>query len=96
MVGVEGQDTGPGIPSELGPRVFSPYVRGTGSGRPGIGLGLATVKRMAEAHGGTVGVQTALGCGSVFWFELPPAPLDPFAGVKSTSEVAGPSVEQPS
>jgi signal transduction histidine kinase len=72
-VRVEVQDTGPGMPSELAPRVFSPYVRGTGTGRPGIGLGLATVKRMAEAHGGCVGVHTALGQGSLFWFELPRA-----------------------
>jgi len=93
MVRVEVQDTGPGIPSELAPRVFSPYVRGTGSGRPGIGLGLATVKRMAEAHGGAVGVQTALGCGSLFWFELPLSVVEPLAAVKASSEAQSPTVE---
>ena len=69
----EVEDTGPGIPSELAPKVFSPYVRGTGTKQPGIGLGLATVKRMVEAHGGAVGVRTALGRGSTFWFHLPKA-----------------------
>ncbi len=70
-VRVEVEDTGPGIPSELAPKIFSPYVRGTPGKQPGIGLGLATVKRMAEAHGGEVGVESALDHGSTFWFELP-------------------------
>jgi signal transduction histidine kinase len=73
MVRVEVEDTGPGIPSELASKIFSPYIRGTQSKQPGIGLGLATVKRMAEAHGGAVGVETALDHGSTFWFELPSA-----------------------
>jgi signal transduction histidine kinase len=93
LVRVEVQDTGPGIPSELALRVFSPYVRGTGSGRPGIGLGLATVKRMAEAHGGSVGVQTALGCGSVFWFELPQAASAAVVAARVASEEPAPTVE---
>jgi len=70
-VRVQVNDTGPGIPSELAPKIFNPYIRGVPSKQPGIGLGLATVKRMAEAHGGSVGVETTLGRGSTFWFELP-------------------------
>jgi signal transduction histidine kinase len=69
-VRVEVQDTGPGIAPELLPRVFQPYVRGADTGKPGIGLGLATVRRIVEAHGGTVGV-TSSPSGSLFWFELP-------------------------
>lgn len=93
LIRVEVQDTGPGMPSELAPRVFSPYVRGTGSGRPGIGLGLATVKRMAEAHGGAVGVQTALGCGSLFWFELPLANAEPAAPAPVENSATGGHVD---
>jgi signal transduction histidine kinase len=37
-------------------------------------LGLATVKRLVEAHGGIVGLRSRPGEGAVFWFELPLAP----------------------
>jgi signal transduction histidine kinase len=70
---VEVDDNGPGVPDGLEGRIFEPYVRGTSSGR-GAGLGLATVKRLVEAHGGRVGVESALGDGSCFWFELPTPP----------------------
>ncbi len=72
-VRVEVEDGGPGIPDGLGDRVFQPYVRGAGRDKPGLGLGLATVKRLAEAHGGRVGVHSRPGRGSTFWFELPRA-----------------------
>jgi signal transduction histidine kinase len=64
------QDTGPGVPSEKKSILFEPYVRAD-SKQPGIGLGLATVKRLAEAHGGRVGVESTPASGSTFWFELP-------------------------
>lgn len=67
------EDTGPGIPPQLGERIFQPYVRAGLPGQPGIGLGLATVKRLAEAHGGRVGVRPAPAGGSLFWLELPRA-----------------------
>lgn len=70
-VRVEVEDTGPGLAPELASRVFDPHVRGPGSNQPGIGLGLATVKRLAEAHGGAAGVRSTPGAGSTFWFELP-------------------------
>ena len=66
-------DTGPGIPDDLRTHVFEPYVRGRETKQPGIGLGLATVRRMAEAHGGRVGVESKTGRGACFWFELPRA-----------------------
>ena len=64
------EDSGPGIPAEKKSTLFEPYVR-VDSKQPGIGLGLATVKRLAEAHGGRVGVESSPGTGSTFWFELP-------------------------
>lgn len=74
-VRVEVADTGPGIPPEIQPRLFDAYVRAPDAGRqPGIGLGLATVKRLAEGHGGAVGVESFPGHGSTFWFEIPIAP----------------------
>jgi len=66
----EVEDSGPGIPASLGERIFEPYVRGPKAGTPGIGLGLATVKRLVESHGGSVGVRAAPRAGALFWFEL--------------------------
>jgi signal transduction histidine kinase len=72
-------DTGPGLSPELMPRAFDPYVRGAGTAEPGLGLGLATVRRLVEGHDGRYGVRSELGAGALFWFELPvaPAPVEP-------------------
>jgi signal transduction histidine kinase len=73
MVRLEVEDSGPGIPLELQRRIFDPYVRAAGATVPGLGLGLATVRRLAEAHGGTATVMSRVGEGSVFRVELPRA-----------------------
>ncbi len=65
------QDSGPGIPSGMEKAVFEPYVRGEGSPQPGIGLGLATVKRIVESRRGRVGVFSDPRKGATFWVELP-------------------------
>jgi signal transduction histidine kinase len=69
-VRVEVSDTGRGLPRDTQEHIFEPYVRADQS-RPGLGLGLATVKRLIEGYAGRVGVQSSAGRGSVFWFELP-------------------------
>jgi signal transduction histidine kinase len=72
---IEVQDTGRGLPAGSERIVFDPYVRKVGDeGPPGFGLGLATVKRIVEAYGGSVGVRSQLRRGSCFWFSLPLAP----------------------
>jgi signal transduction histidine kinase len=69
----EVEDTGPGIPREALGRLFQPFERATQ--RPGgAGLGLATVRRLVEAHGGAVRVTSRVDVGSVFTVELPRAP----------------------
>jgi signal transduction histidine kinase len=72
-VRIEVRDTGPGLAPGTEARVFDPYVRGPGTAQPGLGLGLATVKRIVETHGGTVGVESRVGVGCRFWMELPRA-----------------------
>jgi signal transduction histidine kinase len=69
-VRIDVSDTGPGLLAGDVDRIFEPYVRADRSGQPGLGLGLATVKRFADAYGGRVGVRSGpTGC--TFWFELP-------------------------
>ncbi|HYS11144.1 MAG TPA: HAMP domain-containing sensor histidine kinase [Myxococcales bacterium] len=65
------QDTGPGIPAGMERAVFEPYVRVAGSRQPGIGLGLATVKRIVESRRGRVGVSSDPRKGATFWVEFP-------------------------
>lgn len=67
----EVSDTGPGVDPALRAHMFEPYVRGAGATVPGLGLGLATVRRLIEAHGGAVGWLPNRGPGGTFWFELP-------------------------
>ena len=74
-VRVEVTDTGPGLPPEAQERLFDKFyrLRRTGDVVSGTGLGLAIAKRLVEAHGGVIGVISAPGAGSTFWFTLPRA-----------------------
>lgn len=74
VVRTEVIDTGPGIAPENLRSLFKPYFRiGRDRGKEGLGLGLATVKKLVEGHHGTIGVRSVPGNGSTFWFTLPHA-----------------------
>ena len=66
-------DSGPGIPPEQVPHVFDRYWRGRGASRHGIGLGLFIVRRLVEAHGGRIWVESTPGTGATFVLTLSPA-----------------------
>ena len=71
---VEVSDSGTGIAAEDLPRIFERFYkadRARGSGSGGTGLGLAVVKHIVEAHGGTVSVESQEGHGSTFRLSLP-------------------------
>ncbi len=61
-------DTGPGIPKEIEHRLFQSFV--TSGKKGGTGLGLAITKRIAEEHGGTIGVRSS-SKGATFTLKLP-------------------------
>ena len=66
-------DTGPGVPPKLRERVFDPFFTTKGLGR-GIGLGLATVYQLIDAHCGTIDLDEAEGGGARFTLRLPAQP----------------------
>jgi PAS domain S-box-containing protein len=76
---VEVEDTGPGIPAELRRRLFRRFQQadaGTARRHGGSGLGLMICRRLVGLMGGSIGVRSRPGEGSVFRFDLPlrPAP----------------------
>ena len=95
----EVRDTGVGIEPDEQRRLFQPFSQvGRDTGRRGsTGLGLAICRRLVEAMGGAIGVDSGRGRGSTFWFELPlaaapglaaPEPVavpDPPSGLSTTT-----------
>jgi signal transduction histidine kinase len=70
QVEIDVADTGPGIPDDLMPVIFDPFVTTKSSG----GIGLALVKRIADKLGGSIKVRSRAGAGSVFTVVLPIGP----------------------
>ncbi len=70
VVRIEVRDRGPGIALEQQKLIFEKFGRARGH-RPGTGLGLFIARSIAEAHGGTLDVVSALGEGATFVLELP-------------------------
>ena len=65
---IQVSDTGKGIPPERLPAIFQPYCSWRSGG---TGLGLATAKKIVEAHGGAISVHSEVGKGTSFTIELP-------------------------
>lgn len=77
MVRVTVRDTGIGISEENLNKIFNPFVQIDSSMKrsfEGTGLGLALVKKFVEMHGGNIRVESKLGEGTAFTFELPAPP----------------------
>jgi signal transduction histidine kinase len=71
-------DNGPGVPVAEREAIFALGVRGERTahdGPEGLGIGLATCRRIVQAHGGAIGVREAAAGGAEFWVELP-SPTD--------------------
>jgi signal transduction histidine kinase len=72
-VRIEVQDLGPGIAAEHLPRLFERFYRVPGDNQTvrGTGLGLHICRKIVEAHGGRIGVESEPGVGTRFHFDLP-------------------------
>ena len=66
------QDTGAGLSPEDLAQLFQPFNRlgQESSAQEGTGIGLVVAKQLTELMGGVIGVESTIGTGSVFWFEL--------------------------
>ena len=82
----EVHDTGPGIAPDHLPRVFDRFWRADDAGRKGTGLGLFIAKGIVEAHRGRIWVESKVGAGSAFIFELPFAPPEMRHGPLSAAD----------
>ena len=69
-VRIEISDTGHGVPSDLMPRIFEPWVSTKKPGR-GTGLGLPIARDVVSAHGGSISVTSTVGTGTTFTIDLP-------------------------
>jgi CheY-like chemotaxis protein len=85
-------DSGAGLPPEKLAQLFQPFNRlgQQATTEQGTGIGLVVTKRLVELMGGTIGVSSTVGTGSVFWFEL-----GSIAAPKSAAEVEAARRAQP-
>jgi two-component system sensor histidine kinase KdpD len=99
FVRVTVDDMGPGLPPGMETRIFEKFTRGEKeSAKPGIGLGLAICRAIAEAHGGRIGAANRVAAdgrveGARFWFTLPvetppPGPDDAASVLPEPDEAA--------
>jgi PAS domain S-box-containing protein len=74
VVEISVRDTGPGIHPDVASRLFEPFTRGDTAptaGEPSVGLGLAICRKIIEAHGGRITIESTPGEGATFYVVLP-------------------------
>lgn len=82
------RDDGAGIPPEILPRIFEPFLTTKETGR-GVGLGLAISQSILERHNGTIEVQSEMGKGTTFTLTLPSETVaSPASGAQQNAAVA--------
>ncbi len=71
-ISIRVKDSGEGLSADQLTQLFQPFNRlgREASGEEGTGIGLVTTKRLIELMGGSIGAESTVGTGSVFWIEL--------------------------
>jgi PAS domain S-box-containing protein len=87
------KDVGAGLSPEQLAQLFQPFNRlgQEAGGEEGTGIGLVVAKRLVELMGGEIGVESAVGVGSVFWFELNTTDAPEFSVEEADPIVPAPS-----
>ncbi len=87
------KDTGAGLPAEKLAQLFQPFNRlGEEAGvEEGTGIGLVVAKRLVELMGGTIGADSTVGAGTVFWVELTPCAAPQLVDANAQSAVFSPA-----
>ena len=81
-------DSGPGIPADQLPHLFTRFWQGKAGDRRGLGLGLVIARAIVEAHGGRIWAESEPGRGSTFSFTLPVAVDEARGSSHTTAEAA--------
>jgi Signal transduction histidine kinase len=93
------RDTGAGLRPEQLSQLFQPFNRlGQDAGaEQGTGIGLVVTKRLVQAMGGTIGAESTVGDGSIFWveLELAAAPQLALADIERSSPMRAPDADAP-
>ena len=87
------RDQGPGLPPEEQAQIWEPFhrvqgIKDQGGTGVGLGLGLYICRTIIERHQGQVGVESAPGHGSTFWFTLPLAPHQSSVSCQSQAQTS--------
>ena len=90
------EDTGPGLTSSQVSQLFQPFNRLGQESRsePGTGIGLVMTKQLVELMGGSIGVNSTVGKGSVFWIEMKQA-VDELQGMPTDADASAKLKEPP-
>ena len=91
---IEVEDTGVGISAENLNRIFDPFFTTKEEGK-GTGLGLAVSRNIVEGHGGSIGVESTVGAGTIFRVVLPEVPPEPMTAqdVVALSDIKQPAAQ---
>src|ERR1700693_6097064 len=89
------RDSGEGLTADKLAQLFQPFNRlgQEANGEEGTGIGLVTTKRLIELMGGTIGAESTVGTGSVFWIELNLTAERQAAGTAISSAIAQSQVQ---